>query len=793
MMKAFPGPSLFLFSLLISLGSMAQSTAPIQLRNKWEAYWIAVPGESPNGYGVYLFRKTITLPSKPDSLVIHVSADNRYKLFVNENQVSLGPARGDLEHWKFETLDIAPFLHAGKNIIAAQVWNEGEWRAEGQISLRTGFILQGNDSAGQIINTNKEWKCTRDSSYQPLPFNTPAYYVAGPGEQITMKDQLNGWKKSEFTDSSWKSAQIVMAGIPGNITGGYGTISGWLLTPSIIPQMELNRQRLMKVRQSSGVKITGGFPSIKSSITVPANTMATILLDQGFLTNAYPEIIFSGGRDGAVSLSYAEALYTSYPSKENRNEIDGKTFIGRKDSLLSNGSKDQVFTTLSFRTYRYIQIQVNTKADPLVIEDIYGTATGYPFQLNARLESENPELNKILGIGWRTARLCAMETYMDCPYYEQLQYIGDSRIQALISLYNSGDERLLLNAMNEMDNSRRPEGLTLSRHPSYTPQYIPTFSLWYIGMLHDYMMYGRDSLYVKNKLPGERQVLQYFRNYQQPDGSLRGLPYWLYTDWVDAKGWVSGVGPIGKDGSSSLIDLQLLWAYQLAADLESRFGMQAYASLYIRYANQLKKIIRYKYWDGTRKLFADRPEKDLFSQHANALAILTDMFDKKQAAAIGKQLLTDTSMAPASIYFKYYLHRALVKAGLGNGYLSWLGQWRENIKLGLTTWAEISDINNSRSDCHAWGASPNIEFFRTVMGIDSDAPGFAIVKIEPHLGSLKSLEGEVPHPRGKIFAAYKWVVNKWEIRIDLPVNTTGNLIWNDKSYPLKEGVNHFDL
>ncbi|MEP6952342.1 MAG: hypothetical protein ABI863_23825 [Ginsengibacter sp.] len=47
--------------------------------------------------------------------------------------------------------------------------------------------------------------------------------------------------------------------------------------------------------------------------------------------------------------------------------------------------------------------------------------------------------------------------------------------------------------------------------------------------------------------------------------------------------------------------------------------------------------------------------------------------------------------------------------------------WKDNLANGLTTWAE-GGINGSRSDCHAWGASPNIEFFRTVLGIDTDAP-----------------------------------------------------------------------
>jgi alpha-L-rhamnosidase len=792
-MNRFPVFGIFLFFLYSSLSAFSQNADMSIMQRVWKASWIDVPGESPTGYGVYLFRKIIDLHAKPDSFIIHISADNRYKLFVNGIQVSLGPARGDLDHWNFATLDILPFLRNGKNIIAARVWNDGEWRPEGQISLRTGFILQGNGTIEQIANTDKEWKCIRDSSYLPLAYSPPTYYVAGPGEQLNMKDYLAGWEKIEYPDSSWKNARVIMPGIPKKLIGGYGTVSGWLLEPAIIPPMELKKQRFAEVRNSDGISIAAGFPSSKTSITVSPNTSGTILLDQGFLTNAYPEIIFSGGQGGTITLTYAEALFDGYPAKGNRNEITGKVILGRRDSIISSGGREQEFSPLTFRTYRYVQLKVVTKADPMVIEDIYGTATAYPFQLNARLESENTELSKIFETGWRTARLCAMETYMDCPYYEQLQYIGDARIQALISLFNSGDERLLLNAMNEMDNSRRPEGITLSRHPSYTPQYIPTFSFWYIGMLHDYMIYGRDSNYVKNKLAGERQILQYFRNYQQKDGSLKGVPFWMFTDWVESRDWNSGVGPIGKDGNSALIDLQLLWTYQLAADLESRYGMPAFALLYKQYSGQLKNTIRKKYWDASRELFADRMEKDLFSQHANTLAILTGLFDEKQENAIGQKLLSDTSLAPASIYFKYYLHMALVKAGLGNDYLNWLGLWRRNLEMGLTTWAEISDINNARSDCHAWGASPNIEFFRTVMGIDSDAPGFMRVKIEPHLGALKNISGDVPHPLGKISASYKLENGNWIIRINIPPGISGNLIWKKKILPLKGGENRFEL
>jgi len=97
-------------------------------------------------------------------------------------------------------------------------------------------------------------------------------------------------------------------------------------------------------------------------------------------------------------------------------------------------------------------LTIETKEDPLIVEDFFGTFMGYPFQLNARFESDNKELQKVLDIGWRAARLCAIETYMDCPYYEQLQYIRDARIQAMVSIYNSGDDRLVRNALNLADN-----------------------------------------------------------------------------------------------------------------------------------------------------------------------------------------------------------------------------------------------------------------------------------------------------------------------------------------------------
>jgi hypothetical protein len=220
-------------------------------------------------------------------------------------------------------------------------------------------------------------------------------------------------------------------------------------------------------------------------------------------------------------------------------------------------------------------------------------------------------------------------------------------------------------------------------------------------------------------------------------------PYWNFTDWAEDKGWYRGVAPVGKNGTSAALDLQLLWAYQIAAVLEENLGMKEYARKYRNAAVQLKNTIRMKYWNNKTKLFADTSEKDLFSQHTNTLAILTETTKGDEAIDIAKKIMKDTALTQATIYFKYYVHQALIKTGFGNGYLQWLDIWKENMAQGMTTWAEISDINRTRSDCHAWGSHPNIELYRTVLGIDAASPGFKKVKIEPHLGDLKNVSGEI--------------------------------------------------
>ena len=552
-------------SLLAAPASSAEVAPP------WTARWISVPGAPAFDYGVYHFRRAFELGERPATFLVHVTADNRYQLFVNGERVSWGPARGDLYHWRYETVDLAPHLRAGRNVLAAVVWNFGVHAPQAQVTHQTGFLLQVAAEAGKAVSTDRSWKAVRDEAYAPVPIVPAeihnAYYVAGPGDRVDAAVYPWGWEQPDFDDSKWEAAQ---QGPVGSARDAIDAPSRWMLVPRSIPAMEEVPTRFARMRRASGVTPPAAFPRTPARFVIPARAKATVLLDQDQLTTAYPELTVSGGRGATLTLRYAEALLEpGRKVKGNRDDVEGKELRGARDVFVADGGARRRFRPLWWRTYRYVQLEVETMDEPVTVEDLAAVATSYPFTARARLDTGAPELDRILDVGWRTARLCAHESYMDCPYYEQLQYAGDTRIQALVSLYMTGDARLVRNAIAQLDDSRTSEGLTQSRAPTRLQQYIPPFSLWWVGMLHDYWRYQDDPDFVRRMLPGVRSVLMFFADRQTADGTLGRLPWWNFVDW--ARAWPRGIPP-SLDGASAPLDLQLLLAYGYAADLEQAVG-----------------------------------------------------------------------------------------------------------------------------------------------------------------------------------------------------------------------------
>lgn len=774
---------------MMAVSAIAQTNAPVNptlLTGGWPASWITCPGIAQRDYGVYHFRKTIGLAQKPEKFIVHVSADNRYRLFVNGQAVCSGPARGDLYNWYFETIDIAPFLKTGKNIIAALVWNMGVYAPVAQVSNQTAFVLQGDGDAEKIINTNEGWKVFQDLAYQPCSTDNGArlhtYMVTGPGDEIDASRYPWGWENENFVDEKyWSPAKRIANPVP----AGYGSDNLWTLVPRNIPLMREEQQRIGSVRRSDGIQAAAGFLKGNAPLIIPANQTVSLLLDQGYNTVAYPELFLSNGKNASVKLTYAEALFDTKNQKGNRNDIERKSIKGNYDIFIADGGSNRHFRPLWFRTYRYLQLDITTRDQPLQIDDFYGSATGYPFKVKASFSSNDPSLQQIWDIGWRTAQLCAGETYFDCPYYEQLQYEGDTRIQSLISLYVTGDDRLMRKAILDFYHSRVPEGLTQGRYPSSRLQVIPPFSLFWVSMIHDYWMHRNDTKFVSTFLVPVTGVLDWFEQRIDASKNMLGpMKWWSFVDWNLS--FPGGTPDGAMDGNSSIITLQYVNTLQQAAELFDFFGKKEQAAHYRQLAEKLNHAVYAACFDRQKGEMANTPLKNTFSQHAGIMAVLTGCIPVADQQKIMLKVLYDSSLSQATFYYRFYLNRALKKAGMANRYYAQLTPWRGMIANGLTTFAENPDP--TRSDCHAWSSSPNYDFLATICGIVPAAQGFSSVRIEPAMGELQQVKGTMPHPDGEISVSLQRKgTNGVEATIVLPMQLTGEFIWEGRKIKLTGG------
>ena len=802
-----------------SLASQSSLSADAPHR-EWKASWVTHPTAPLREPLVLHFRRSLNLSSIPASYIVRVSADNRFILYVNGSRVGDGPARGDLTHWRYERFDIAPLLKSGQNLITATVWNFGVFAPIAQMSDRTAFLLESEATGDAGISTPKGWLVKEESGQYPLGRDTvtlkDAYFASGPGEELDASKYDWSWN-TEAVSSGWVAVgspmrDSIFAGVSHAHSADSTGDNPWGLLPDELPHMEHTSTDVGRVRQTGldGRKGVPLAPLVQSGIenamasfptthpTVPPSTHAHLVLDRESLTTAYPELTVSGGKSSRIVLTYSEALYDDKTQKGDRDALDytdangtkhPRRALGLTDTFLPDGGQHRVFMPLWWRTWRYLDLDVTTGSEPLTLESLKAWFTAYPFRERATFQSADPDLAKIWEISWRTARDDAHETYMDTPYYEQLQYVGDTRIQALISYTVAGDDRLGRQALAAFDQSRIPEGITRSRYPSSLPQNIPTFSLLWIGMLHDYWMYRPDPQIVRDELPGTRDVLTWFAKYEQPDGLLEELPWWSFIDWVPT----GTIPTYDTHGESCITTLQYLGALIDAANLEKNLGDPTLTQRYQARLDHVRAGIAAKCWVPSKNLLADNPGQRNFSQQANILGVLYDVIPKDHQQDVLRRMLaiepgtTPNGTLSASYYFRFYLARALDHAGMADEYLKSLDPWRKLLPLHFSTWPEIP--GDTRSDSHAWSAHPIYDLLTLVAGIEPASPGFATVRIAPHLGSLDHLTASLPAPQGEIQVEYQRSGSGLRATIVLPGTLNGRFFFNGHDWPLQPGTN----
>ncbi len=696
-----------------------------------------------------LFRKEIVLESVPDSLPLSISADSRYILWINGKRVSRGPVRAGGAVRYIDTVDAAPFLRPGVNVVAADVIHYvGDAQTAARFSAgpcsilatgQGGLLLYGDPR----FDTDEGYDCLALEGYRFLPARIAGYL--GFFEEMDGSRFPFGYREPGFRAAGWRAAQAVgdnAASTP------YGVASVWRTQPRSIPFPFERDSRFAGVKRAD---FDGAGALLGEGAVIPPHTRVFAELDAGNYVTGFPNLRVDGGEGGRIQLLYAESYMYE---QDGRRGIKGvRDDCSRPGSYLEGdadiyvaGSGLQTYTPYHYRAFRFLRLDIVTSDEPLRLQVLPITETGYPLSVDTDFQGDRPVYQDMWAISLHTLQCCMYETYMDCPHYEQMQYLMDTRLEALYTYAISRDGRLARKAILDFYYAQLPDGMMPCNSPCNFTQIIPGFALFWIDMLEDYYLYHGDLELVRACFPGVEKILLYFRRYLNEDGLLRFTGFWQFVDWTEQ--WDRGVPIQSEDEVNVLYCLMLTAAIRAAARLAGCIGRPDVAREYEEQAARMAAAINARCFDETDGLYVDVIGRRQKSQQAQIWAVLSGTASPERARAVMKQAVADPSLCRSSFCMQFYLCRALEKTGL-YGYVEqeWT-RWRDLMDYRLFTWPE--DDINWRSDCHAWSATPLYEFVACGLGVRPGAPGWRTVRIAPKMLWMASCRGSVLTPYGRL-------------------------------------------
>lgn len=774
--------------------------------------WIGLPDTGADGqkgkWGREIetacFRHEFSLCGEGNTLNLSISASSRYRLWVNGTPVVSGPCKSGRWEKHYETVDVSGLLRKGTNVLAVKVVAFPPFEAQSG-DMRGPFWFMGNaagpvlivqgsclDAEGNVLTEiatgQASWSVLRDLSMgwkmQPVSFwmgSMETVDLAKAPDGWNTETGLSGSKETETGSLDWKEAETKWKAEP----NGFGELFPFPLSARPIPlpyERARSFAREMPIRPADESGFSFGIPrdnrlqdesvsletvpqtfsgtpvpqNLSGIVVIPPHTRAVIELDAGELTTAFLHLPIMGGLGSHISLTYAESYSIlsdtgSRPVKEIRDDAVNGRILGNGDELIASG-RIHIYEPFLFRTFRFVRIAVEVADEPLTLSAPSFLETGYPLEVTSGIHSSESWLEPLWDMSVRTLQRCMHETYMDCPYYEQLQYTMDTRLQMLYTYAASGDDRLARKAMADYHASLLPEGILQSRYPSDLPQVIPTFALHFVFMLEEHWWQTGSLSEFRRYRPTVDAVLDWFDRKSGPEGLVTDLGHWDFADWVEEWDERAGVPFAVDKGPSTIHNLVYAAALQAASRMMRETGREGVAVEYDGRASKILEAVDRLCWNEEEGLFKEGPDFEEFTQHAQVWAVLCGLAEGDRARRVMEGALRCPGLAKCSFPWMFAMFRALEKADMYQETKALWDLWRMLIPQNLTTIPEIPF--NTRSDCHAWGSLPLYEFPRKVLGVNPAVPGWDKVIIEPKALFLADASGEAITPKGTVFVAW---------------------------------------
>ncbi|MDQ7936705.1 alpha-L-rhamnosidase C-terminal domain-containing protein [Lactiplantibacillus sp. WILCCON 0030] len=764
------------------------------MQTKKDSGWIWTPDWTVKDQQVpklVLFRRSMMITSSVNAAKVKVTADSRYKFYVNGRLVEVGPLKGNQKKWYFDELDISNYLHVGLNVIGVKVLRYPPVHRAGNYGVvRTkmpGLYIQGEidtDEGTYPLVTDSGWKTFNEHRFEIVSeandFAPLQIYEKSSGSEVSQK-----WLMVDADLTSWKPAKLYeQTDIP-------TILKVENLQQRTVPFMRRRLARFGGIKQlvqtDSSLEIWNSFLLDDQPIAIAANQRTIVEITANAEQTGYLRLSVAGGAGTRIKILQSEAYVkpetqtvnglTIHVKGDREDEKNGY-LDGFYDTYTVGGTgtsaSPEVYVPFWLRTFRFIRLEIETGDQPLTLTQFNYESTGYPLTVKTEVQTSDASLHQIWQLSERTLRRCMHETYEDCPYYEQQQYLMDTRAQILYTYAISADDRLARKAIDDFKCSQNPDGTLNASSPNFEENIIPTFSVYYIWMVYDHMMYFDDHQLLKDNLETIKRILTYFEAHVTDEGYLDNLGglngisrYWSFIDWAAEWNQTSGVPTAVKYGPVTIESLLYLYGLQAAIKIMIHLGFDKLANKYLDQAEKLRAAIK-RNCIGENGMIQDGPGLAIYSQHARVFGILTHVLSYEQGRlSLVRTIEHRQDYAQCSVAMSFYLFAALKQVGLYSESNQYWDIWRRMLAKHCTTSVEAEA--GERSECHAWGALALYELPTTILGVSPATPGYRTVSIKPTPGYLKWAKGSVKTPVGVVNVDWRMKDGQMNLNYDAPV------------------------
>ena len=547
----------------------------------WQSgHWWWQPAKSESKWQHVLFRKTIEVTDQPVKVPLAISADAMYRLRVNGEWVTQGPARSMPGCATVDELDVARWLKPGKNVVAVEVVARpsGSWDC-GYV-CQTQALFFAIDLSRCPGAKESGWRCL-----EPRAYDDTAPLLGGRGAPVEVFDARKldpAWQLASFDDAGWSEARDL---------GPAGTPPRSHMEARDVP-MPVVKQ--VNAEQIIGFERGGGDLGAKTGDMLkklPGNDAIIRMQNESRLpavepvSAIWPIQLPGSNHDVTVDfgLPYVGFLGLDVEGEEGTvldvawHEIqwpDGSVrpclnLPMRQMFSYTLRAGRQRFFLMAPQTARFVRV-VNRGNRPVKLHAVplYTYVAPRPA---ATFMSSDPTLNRVFEAARLTANNCAIDLFMDCPERERNGWFHDSYWTSFTYTLLSGDASVLRRMCRMGSQSFTPAGkaeLISEFVPHYSgTQIIPGHSLfWLLQAKLDAELSG-DNDYAPQVTEGIHRFLKGMATFENKEGLLENVPGWNWLDW----------SKIRMDGAVVALNAIYSRALDAAADMTGKLDYRTKA------------------------------------------------------------------------------------------------------------------------------------------------------------------------------------------------------------------------